>query len=187
MSPIAIPTVTIADVPVANNCLRHLHKSFEKGERVFKPEADYDCSGMGTFRGATTITLQPLVAAPCDEKPSPIPDNSVLSSSGQTYVRKDGLALYTGRFEIRSPQQTLLFTGHMELMDRIGTHHEPFGTEKCDQEYHIEGWLAGRGSRSLPDLLIRALVVAKGEMLPGAATTTLYGFLNGLIIQVPKG
>jgi len=186
MSPAALfPSVSIAGVPPANCCLRHLHKKFE-GRRVFKPATPYDCDGAFTLRSPTSITLIPLLVAPCDEQPSPIPDGSVLKSEGATIVRKDGLALFSGRFTISDPAGVSLFTGYMELMDRIGTHHEPFGTERCDQEYHFEGWLVGKGGKGYEDLLLRALVVGKADRLPDVAESGLYGFLNGVIVRVPK-
>ena len=133
--------------------------------------------------------MKPLLASKCDEKKSPIPDGSVLSVSkkqGIMIVRKDGLSLFFGRFTISDPKGIPLFTGYMELMDRIGTHHEPFGTEKCNQENHIEGWLVGKSSNILENLLLRALVVAKAEQLPDAKESGLSGFLNGVIVRVPK-
>lgn len=186
MSPaILVPKVTIPGVPVADCCLRHLHKAFE-GHRVFKPEVPYDCDGMFTVRGATSIVMKPLLVAHCDEQPSPIPNGSVLTSEGTTIARQDGLALFCGKFTISNPNGGLLFTGYMELMDRVGTHHEPFGAEKCDEEYHIEGWLVGKGSRRYADLQLRALVVAKADRLPEVPESGLNGFLNGVIVQFPK-
>ena len=183
--PVLVPNVSIPGVPSTNCCLRHLHKQFE-GRRTFKPDPSYDCDGLFTVRGRTSIVLKPLLVAHCDEKPSPIPDGSMLKSLGVTIVRKDGLALFYGRFTLTDPQGMKLFTGYLELMDRIGTHHEPFGTERCDQEYHFEGWLVGKGGVEYANLLLRALVVGKADPLPEVPESGLHGFLNGVIVRVPK-
>ena len=75
--------------------------------------------------------------------------------------RAERLADFTGRFTITSPTGVVLFRGAIELMDRVGTHHAPFGTETCNLESHVEGWLVGLGEPTLPNHCLRPLFVAR--------------------------
>jgi hypothetical protein len=122
---------------------------------------------------------------PCDQNPELIPNGSTLEARGVLLRRADGLADFTGRFTIASPAGAILFRGAIELMDRIGTHHAPFGAEPCNPESHVEGWLVGLGSAVLPNHCLRALFVARGQLGTGPGPFAIAGSLNGVLVKSP--
>jgi len=153
-------------LPSTNCCLSQLHKR-AKGQRTIRFGAPYTCDTGSTSRGLTQYQFT-LVSegAPCDQG-NVIPNGSLLRASGQTFRRADGLAVFSGEFQIVAPGGgTVLFTGTMEVMDRIGTHHAPFGAEACNQQSHLEGCLVGWGAAALPNHQLRALIVASDVNLP---------------------
>lgn len=183
----AIPDVTIAGVPVAGNCcLTQIHKKAE-GNRsaVFGPP--YPCDTGQTTRGDTQFRLKLVTSGPpCDQNPPLIPDGSTLEVKGNTIRRADNFAHFFGTFVIRRPNNgPILFRGRMEALDRIGTHHPPFGTEACNEQGHLEGWLVGRGSTLLPNHTLRALITARASLPTGTAPATVSASLDGVLIKCP--
>jgi hypothetical protein len=115
-----------------------------------------------------------------------IPDGSVLEAKGPVIRRRDGLADFTGRFVIRNPTGRIMFRGAIELFDRVGTHHPPFGPEACNPESHVEGWLVGAGdARVYPNHMIRAMFVARGQMPQPGGPFPLLGNINGVLVKCP--
>jgi len=72
---------------------------------------------------------------------------------------------FTGMFTITSPANVVLFHGRIELMERVSTHHPPFGAEACNLENHVEGWLIGNGGLA-GNYCLRALYVASVLPVP---------------------
>ena len=89
-------------------------------------------------RGIAIVELTILSGGACDQNPQLVPDRSVLRASGDLTSRADGLTHYTGNFTLASPSGTVLFQGNLQMMDRIGTHSGRFGTERCNEEAHLE-------------------------------------------------
>lgn len=165
-------------------CLRRVHKQ-AKGSRSVQSWAPYACDTGQTASGFTLLRLTlGSEGAPCDQD-GLIPNNSVLEARGTTRRRADGFAYFTGNFSIRNPAGAVIFEGTLELMDRLGSHHAPFGAESCNQQGHVEGWLAGRGSAGFSHNTLRAIVVANGN-LPGAgASSALSGSIDGTLVKCP--
>lgn len=184
------PNVPIPGIPPTGNCcLWQLHKRAPEGRRTVQFGPFYACDTGRTSRGGTRFRL-PLVSegAPCDQA-NLIPNGSVLEASGNTIRRTDGFAHFFGQFTIRNPAGAVLFSGTMEVMDRIGTHHAPFGAEACNQQGHMEGWLVGRGGPPLPNHTLRAMITARASLptgaTPAAVTLPVFASLDGALIKCP--
>ncbi|MGH2731837.1 MAG: hypothetical protein ACRDJG_02650 [Actinomycetota bacterium] len=183
----AFPNVTIPGIPPAGDCcLWQLHKKAE-GERRVKWGTTYTCDTGKTHRGDTRVVLTLSTAGPpCDQDPDLIPDGSRLEAKGNTIQRvTDRFSHFFGRFIISDPAGTILFRGIVELIDRIGTHHEPFGGEECNEEGHVEGWLVGRGSSALPNHTIRALIVARASLPVEDGSAPVFASIDGALIKCP--
>jgi hypothetical protein len=177
----AIPTLP----PVGPSCLWQLHKQAE-GERRTALPAPHPCDTGPVQQGTGTIRLKLVTAGPpCDQDPGLIPNGCVLEARGILLRRADGMADFTGRFVITSPAGVAMFRGAIELMDRIGTHHAPFGPEPCNPESHIEGWLVGLGGPTLPNHCLRALFVARGQLGQGPGPFAVLGSLDGVLVKTP--
>ncbi len=181
----------MVDLPVlpkdGDCCLWQVHK-IANGERTVKLDPAYHCNPglVDTQRGTLTVRAIDMISAgpPCDQRPELIPNGSDLNASGVVIRRADGLANFTGPFTITSPAGAVLFDGRIELMDRVGTHHPPFGGEPCNPENHVEGWLVGRGKGVLANYCLRALYVASVLPVP-TKPDSLRGSLDGVIVQCP--
>jgi hypothetical protein len=190
MSPaISSPRVTIPGVSTTVNCcMWQIHKKVEGGRKA-DLGTPYACPTGPTARGDTRFELKLATSGPpCDQDPPLVPDGSQLEASGNTILRADSFAHFVGSFTIRNPRGTILFQGSMEVIDRVGTHHPPFGQEPCNPTEHFEGWLVGRGSRALPDVTLRALIVARSHLRlePGPVSSEIVGTLNGVLIKCPR-
>jgi hypothetical protein len=189
MSP--FPNTTIPTLPpVGTYCLVRVDKVF-KGKRAVDFQTPYKCGRekpLETHKGILKLKLElGSAGAPCDENPPLIPDGSILTASGVVIRRVDGLADFTssgrgGLFVIRAPDGTILFTGFIELMDRVGSHGKPVGPEPCDLEKHVEGWLVGTGKGKLDGTCLRVLLVANG-FLDLKEATPIEGRLNGVLVK----
>jgi hypothetical protein len=182
-----IPNIMIAGVPTACDCcMSQFHKKAE-GEREASLAKPYTCDSGLTARGPTRIKLVlNTFGPPCDQRPRLVPDGSVLAAKGQTIRREDGFAHFLGAFSLTGPTGTLLFSGRIEVIDRIGTHHPPFGPEVCNQPEHLEGWLVGKGQGELSSFTLRALLVAKGYMSPSGGNSKIEsGSLDGVLLKCP--
>jgi hypothetical protein len=173
--------------PRGQCCLFRLHQHAE-GKRLpipKNPKVSYQCAHQPgvTRRDDTTILLTLKREGQCDE----VPQGLVLASLkavGNTIRRADDFAHFFGRFEIRDPSGLPLFSGVLELFDRVGTHHPPFGTEACDQKSHQEGWLVGTGQGAARPFTLRALIVANGvQPVPGDDSAALNGSIDGALVQ----
>ena len=87
----------------------------------------------------------------------------------------------TGENEVSWYQESP--TPSLELIDRIGSHHAPLGTEACNQEDHFEGWMVAAGSGPLSNHTLRALIVARGNLPTGTSPAGVFGSLDGDLIQ----
>jgi len=184
MSP--LPMEAIPVLPnVGNCCLWQVHK-IANGDRTVQPVPGNICLAAPTQRGALTIRFTDMISAglPCDQRPDLIPNGSDLTANGVIIRRGDGLANFTGMFTITSPANVVLFHGRIELMERVATHHPPFGAEVCNLENHVEGWLVGNGGPGLANYCLRALYVASVLPVPGKPAG-LRGSLDGIIVEIP--
>ncbi len=183
MSP--LPMTSIPTLPLANCCLWQVHKKFEGARRV-ELQHPYRCDTGMTQCGRLRLQLKFVSAGPpCDQDPGLIPDSSILRASGVVIRRVDGLADFVARFAIISPRRVVLFRGAMELLDRIGTHHAPFGPEPCNPQSHVEGWLVGQGGPTLPNHTLRLLFVARGHLPEAGGPFPLSGIVNGVLVKCP--
>jgi hypothetical protein len=171
--------------PAANCCLWQIHKR-ARGERAISFGAAYGCDTGRITPGLTKIQLRlTSEGAPCDQSLL-IPNNSLLEATGWTDRRTtDNFAYFGGKFTIKNPAGVVLFEGAMEAMDRIGTHHPPFGAEACNPQAHLEGWLTGRGSSLLPNHSLRAFIVAGASLPAGAAAAPMSASIDGTLIKCP--
>jgi hypothetical protein len=188
MSPITpIPSVTIPGVPTGVRCcLWQVHKK-ANGVRKFDVGAPYSCPTGQTTRGDTAFTLALTSAGRrCDQDPALIPDGSQLSATGNTILRVDGLAHFFGKFTITNPRGRGLFSGVMEVIDRVGTHPG----ETCNPTSHFEGWLVGRSGRGLSTATLRAVIAGTSRLPEGLPTGTfsadVAAILNGVVIKCPQ-
>ncbi len=182
-----IPDVTIPGVPPTGNCcLWQIHKR-ANGKRTAVFGTPYQCATGQTARGDTRIKLTlNTEGPPCDQGTAIIPNGSILEASGNTIKRASGFAHFFGKFTIKNPAGAVLFEGTMEAIDRIGTHHPPFGTEACNRQNHLEGWLIGRGSNLFPNSTLRALIVARAALpTPNIPTQAVSGSIDGVFIKCP--
>jgi len=170
-----------------NCCLWRVHKE-APGKREDLSGRPYKCPTGETTYFQTTFRLQLSSAGkPCDENPKLIPDKSTLEATGGTSRRKDGFAYFVGKFTIKDPRGTVLFTGTMEAIDRLGTHHAPFGKEACDQRNHLEGWLAGMGGEGATrGLLLRASLVAGIDPAGSGNSALGPSSLDGVVMSCTK-
>lgn len=187
MSPaITIPPVTIPGVPPGvKACLRQVYKKAE-GTRTFAPGKPYRCPTGETLRSATTFSLKLHTGgAPCDQDPPLIPDGSLLSATGNTILRDDGLAHFSGSYRITHPRGRILYSGVIEIIDRVGTHPQ----EPCNPRSHFEGWLVGRSGRGLDVTLLRAMIAGTSRLLDKLPAddyvTPAQATLNGVVIGFP--
>lgn len=183
MSP-AIPTVTIPGVPPAGTCcLWQVHKK-AKGVRKFAGGKPYACPTGQTMRSDTSFELALFSAgAPCDQGPALIPDGSQLVAEGKTIWRNDGLTHFFGKFTIKDTRGRGLFTGIMEIMDRVGTHPQ----EPCNPMSHFEGWLVGRSGRGLPEATLRVVIAGTSRLIDKLPvdpfSSDVQATLNGVVIR----
>jgi hypothetical protein len=165
--------------------LWQIHKK-ANGERRAVFGTPYQCETGQTARGDTKIKLTLTTEGACNQNQL-IPNNSILEASGNTIKRASGFAHFFGKFTIKNPAGALLFEGTMEAIDRIGTHHNPFGAEACNRENHLEGWMVGRGSTALlPNHTLRALIVARASLpTPTNPSPPVVGSIDGVLIKCP--
>jgi hypothetical protein len=178
---------TTLAVPAGRCCLYQLHKKME-GRRNGNLGTPYQCGTGQTSRGTVKYEVRLASEGPPCDQPFPGLDLVLLEASGDLIRRADGFADFSGTFVIRpSPGASPLFAGTIEAFDRVGTHHNPFGAEACNQPDHLEGWLTGSAPTN-PKLLLRALLVAKvpTPLGPtGSVSGPVAGSLDGTIIQCP--
>lgn len=187
MSPsITIPPVTIPGVPPGvKACLRQVYKKAE-GVRTFAPGKPYRCPTGETMRSDTAFNLKLHTgSAPCDQDPALIPDGSLLSATGNTILRADGLAHFSGAYRITHPRGRILYSGVIEIIDRVGTHLQ----EPCNPRGHFEGWLVGRSGRALEVTLLRAVIAGTSRLLDKLPVepyeAPVEATLNGVVIGFP--
>jgi hypothetical protein len=184
----SFPNVDCVGVPSTKCCMWQLEKKAEGG-REAKYEPTYGCDTGKTMQGAMYVTMKLGTAGdPCDPPQSVdlIPDGSTLQAKGQVIRREDNFAHFSGEFVINGPSGKPLFTGRIETMDRVGSHHLFNNCEKCNPESHFEGWLVGRGTDALPNHSIRALISARGTVpAPPGGKTPLTGSLSGTFLKCP--
>ena len=134
------------DCPRGDCCMWRLGLE-TKGRLEHKLGRPHECPAGETAFGTGFLELDPLKSdgPPCDEKHGLIPDGSKLNAAIHTVHRKDDLAHICGTFII-SYQDKPIFTGDIDLMHRVNTHHDPFGKDPCDRKDHLQGWLLGKGA-----------------------------------------
>jgi hypothetical protein len=123
----------------------------------------------------------------CDELGAQLPDGSILTAVVTLRRRADALGHLIGRFQILAPSTTrVLYAGTIELMERVGSHHEPFGPnggacEACDQKAHLEGWLFGCGTGHNTQTRLRANVTLNRAL--NVVSTKLSGSIDGMLLR----
>ncbi|MCA1564121.1 MAG: hypothetical protein LC803_00415 [Acidobacteria bacterium] len=158
------PDVMIPGIPMddTNWCLSRVAKSLYKSKVEITSEGkSHMCDGRVARRSKVryTINLRGETPESCNDE-RVLPDKSVLTSEGTIIVYEaEGLAHFTGDFEISSPERKGLFTGRMELSYRVGSHRVG-NAEACDERTHVEGWLVGRAGERRP-LSLRAMIAGK--------------------------
>lgn len=188
--PTTSPRIPILRIPsIRGCCLLQVNKRII-GTRKVSLGGPYGCDTGPTTAGKTLVKMKIVSRKPCDQDPDPegpnaIPNNSVLSAQGQVVHRKDGLALFLGPFTITDPKNVATFKGNMVLLDRIGSHHPPFGQERCNQLLHLEGWLEGTGLGLYKHFTLRAAIVAKGPFPSTGGLRRVAGFFNGVLMKCP--
>jgi hypothetical protein len=180
------PDVCVPVPPAGGQCCLFRVQKRVEGERSITYNAPYICSGVETKEGDTTFkAVLGSGGAPCDEAPAVIPDGSTLFAVGNTIRRKDGFSNFVGKFSITDPLGNTLFEGTLELFERLGSHHSPFGTEVCDPISHNEGWLIGRGVNGLDSVSLRAIIVLRGQLPPVDGSTPVLGTFDGSFVRCP--
>jgi len=101
----------------------------------------------------------------CDESQTIIPPGSTLNARLHTYRRADEFAVLFGEFWIKDPGMKDLFTGRVELVNKINSFPIPRGNEPCDRRDQMEGWLAGTGVKDTKadGYLLRAVFAARTD------------------------
>ncbi len=174
---------TIPETSAAECCLLRVHKKAE-GRRLGKFGPRYKCrrgtdsiaTDMGDVRLELKLTTE---GPPCDE-PNEIPNGSTLEARGRMIRRADTFSYFVGQFTIKNPAGAQLFTGTLQTLDRVGTHHAPFGGEACDNQSHFEGWIEGGNTENKHRL--RALIVARGPVPNDASGVPVLASIDGAII-----
>ncbi len=189
------PILTVPTIPLpgsgpgttaasgAECCLVRVHKKAE-GRRMGKFGARYKCqrgtdsiaTDMGDVRLELKLTTE---GPPCDE-PNEIPNGSTLEARGRMIRRSDTFSYFVGQFTIKNPAGAQLFTGTLHTLDRVGTHHAPFGGEACDNQSHFEGWIEGGNTENKHRL--RALIVARGPVPNDPSGVPVTASIDGAII-----
>jgi hypothetical protein len=186
--------VTDVSIPgVAGKCcLLRLQKTAKDGELDFQLGDPYECRNMDKAMktASGTAKLQLVLRSggnPCDELPSLIPDNSVLTAEGTIIRRDDDLAHFIGTFTINAPGANgkVIFKGYVEAIERISTHHPPFGSERCDMPNRLEGWLVGTGQGDATPFTLRALLIADTRPQDGAPKgyKLPYASIDGVLVK----
>lgn len=164
-------------------CLWRINKSFDgllEGDLWRR----YECKNGLTTVSKTTISFRVLSndgVENCDEDVPDVPANWFLEASGMTILRRDGLAHFTGRVQLKDGALgPVLFDGTMELMARIGT-HQALG-EGCGEAEHIEGWIVARGVEKLDRYTLRAQVAGQATLPDGLAAVPPLNRITGVII-----
>jgi hypothetical protein len=166
-------------------CMWRINKSFD-GVLSGDLWREYECRTGPTGISRTQIAFRVLSnggeEGTCDQEVHGIPPNMYLESFGMTIHRKDDLAHYSGRVQLKDGALgPVLFEGTMELMARIGT-HQALG-ERCDEEKHIEGWIVARGVDTLSNFTFRAMVAGEATLPNGLAATPPLNRITGVIIE----
>lgn len=167
-----------------DQCLWRFNKFFD-GNLTGEFLNGYTCPGW-TAQSATKIVFRVYSDAPnCDEEIPGVPPNLFLEASGTTIQRRDGLAHFIGKVQLRDTAVgPVVFEGTMELMARVGS-HQSLG-EACNELEHIEGWIVARGAGSLSDLTLRATVAFKGTLPDGLAAEPGHDRITGVVIKASR-
>jgi hypothetical protein len=181
----AFPDITIPGIPPTGNCCTWRLEKKAEGELTAKWGDTYACETGKTRRGDIGMKLKVgSGGAPCDQNPTVVPDGCVLEARGYAIQRvTDPFAHFFGTFLITDPAGTALFRGALELFNHMGTHHDPWGTEKCDEEGHAEGWLVGRGATTLSSITARGLIVARTTFPLENGSTPIFATIDGALIR----
>jgi hypothetical protein len=176
-----------SDCPRGDCCLWRLGLE-AAGKLEYKLGRPHECPTGETASGSGTLDLELKSAGPpCDESAQLIPKGSRLKATGLHVVRrKDDVAHVCGAFTIVDGDK-VVWSGEIELMHRVNTHHDPFGPDPCDRKDHLQGWL--RGTRATEGVanghLLRAMLVARTRPLEGDALGKAVGpaHIDGLILK----
>ena len=185
------PAADRDDCPRGDCCLWRVGME-TKGRLEHKLGKPHECPAGQTAFGTGFLELDPLKSdgPPCDEKHGLIPDGSKLNAAIHTVHRKDDLAHICGTFTI-SYQDRPIFTGDIDLMHRVNTHHDPFGKDPCDRKDHLQGWLLGKGAAEskAQGYLLRAMLVARTDPRDGGVAGYAIGRANldGVILRCEQG
>ncbi len=167
-----------------DQCLWRFNKFFD-GDLTGEFLRGYTCPGW-TAQSGTKIVFRVYSDAPnCDEEIPGVPPNMLLEASGTTIQRRDGLAHFIGKVQLKQvTPEVVFFEGTLELLARVGT-HQSLG-EACDELEHIEGWIVARGVGPLSDLTLRATVALKATLPDGLAGEPGYNRITGVVLKASK-
>jgi hypothetical protein len=183
-----IQSPTCFDIPAPDTCLVRVHRDGTGGleTRLVK---SYVCRGSRMQVQASTVRIRLRLKRDerCDELGALVPEGSTLAATLRMLRRADEFSHLVGRFQIIAPlTNQVLYSGTMEMMERVGSHHSPFGPngeacEACDQKLHLEGWLFGCGMGHQTGQRLRANVTA--NRASGALTTRLVASIDGVLLR----
>ena len=153
-----------------HGCLRRLGYSFDGVFEGHAPARAISCAPDANSREfQASIDWRLASTAVCDEEGLGAPR---LTAHGTTTVRDDGLAHFSGTFEIgvESPEESVAVVcrGHLDLIGRIGSH--AFLGEACDRDDHVEGWLVGTSTDESAPTTWHAIVAGSGRLELGTHT-----------------
>ncbi|HEX6899018.1 MAG TPA: hypothetical protein VF789_04865 [Thermoanaerobaculia bacterium] len=167
-----------------DQCLWRFNKFFD-GNLTGEFLRGYTCPAW-TAQSDTKIVFRVYSDAPnCDEEIPGVPPNMLLEAAGTTILRRDGLAHFIGKVQLKqvSPE-VVFFEGTLELLGRVGT-HQSLG-EACNELEHIEGWIVARGVDKLSDLTLRATVALKATLPDGLAGEPGHNRITGVVLKASR-
>jgi hypothetical protein len=189
---ILFPDVTIPGIsPSASTCILRVARTFDGVVEGSLRRRPYKCedglAAKQTRLISTALTWRITSALDCDEGGAIWPTTQ-LRAKGTTIAREDGFAHFVGRFTIVQPnpggRDVPYFKGMLELIGRTGSHI--LLGERCNEQNHIEGWLVGRGLRSVRRSTLRAVIVAQGELTTGVIALS-HTPTNKLVGTIARG
>lgn len=150
------PNVTIPGLASRNYCILRVDRSFD-GVMDFSGNTSYECgvrddAAQKTRRLSANIAWRVATALSCDEA-LPVWRTCGLKAKGVLILREDGFSHFAGTFSMENTfadeRTVVYFKGRIELIGQSGSHQQ-LG-EACNEKDHFEGWLVGRGNRTLLD------------------------------------
>lgn len=103
--------------------------------------------------------------SPCDEATNLFGKELNFQANGKLIRREDGLAQFQGEIVFMGDAKVEMFRGTLVVIDRVGSHTKPHGSEHCAEGGHVEGYLYGNGvPKQLANIRLDGLFVATGKL-----------------------